>query len=81
MIFPGNSGPFQLRILKDPQSGKWEARHGPVAAAVSAIAGAAAAVAQRWPRVGSVPVWTAASAASGGLLIAPGWPGAGRYAS
>ena len=26
MIFPGNSGPFQLRILKDPQSGKWEAR-------------------------------------------------------
>ena len=52
---------------------------GPVAAAVSAIAGAAAAVAQRWPQVGSVPVWTAASAASGGLLIAPGWPGAGRY--
>jgi hypothetical protein len=52
-----------------------------VAAAVSAIAGAAAAVAQRWPRVGSVPVWTAASAASGGLLIAPGWPGAGRYTS
>jgi hypothetical protein len=51
---------------------------GPVAAAVSAIAGAAA-VAQRWPRVGSVPVWTAASAASGRLLIAPGWPGAGRY--
>jgi hypothetical protein len=54
---------------------------GPVAAAVSAIAGAAAAVAQRWPRVGTVPVWTAASAASGGLLIAPGWPGAGRYTS
>ena len=52
---------------------------GPVAAAVSAIAGAAAAVAQRWPRLGTVPVWTAASAASGGLLIAPGWPGAGRY--
>src|SRR5271165_3640648 len=54
---------------------------GPVAAAVSAIAGAAAAVAQRWPRLGTVPVWTAASAASGGLLIAPGWPGAGRYTS
>jgi hypothetical protein len=52
---------------------------GPVAAAVSAIAGAAAAVAQRWPQLGTVPVWTAASAASGGLLIAPGWPGAGRY--
>lgn len=54
---------------------------GPVAAAVSAIAGAAVAVAQRWPRLGTVPVWTAASAASDGLLIAPGWPGAGRNAS
>ena len=54
---------------------------GPVAAEVSAIAGAAVAVAQRWPELGAVPVWTAASAASGGLLIAPGWPGAGRNAS
>jgi hypothetical protein len=54
---------------------------GPVAAAVSAIAGAAAAVAQRWPQVGTVPVWAAASAASGGLLLAPGWPPAGRNAS
>jgi hypothetical protein len=51
---------------------------GPVAAAVSAVAGAAAAVAQRWPAVGVVPVWAAASAASGGLLLAPGWPCAGR---
>jgi len=51
---------------------------GPVAAAVPAIAGAAAAVAQRWPQPGTVPAWTAAPAASGGLLIAPGWPGAGR---
>jgi hypothetical protein len=54
---------------------------GPVAAAVSAVAGAAAAVAQRWPAVGQVPVWTAASAASGGLLLAPGWPPAGRNTS
>ena len=54
---------------------------GPVAAAVSAIAGAAAAVAQRWPQLGTVPVWTAASAASGGLLLAPGWPGASRNTS
>ena len=54
---------------------------GPVAAAVSAIAGAAAAVAQRWPQVGMVPVWAAASAASGGLLLAPGWPSAGRNAT
>jgi hypothetical protein len=54
---------------------------GPVAAAVSAIAGAAAAVAARWPRIGEVPVWAAASAASGGRLLAPGWPAAGRNAS
>jgi hypothetical protein len=46
-----------------------------VAGAVSAIAGAAAAVASRWPHLGEVPVWAAASAASGGLLLAPGWPG------
>jgi hypothetical protein len=45
-----------------------------VAAAVSAVAGAAAAVSQRWPAVGQVPVWQAASAATGGLLLAPGWP-------
>ena len=54
---------------------------GPVAAAVSAVAGAAAAVTQRWPAVGVVPVWAAASAASGGLLLAPGWPPAGRNTS
>jgi len=53
---------------------------GLVAAAVSAIAGAAAAVAARWPQVGEVPVWAAASAASGGRLLAPGWPAAGRNA-
>jgi hypothetical protein len=52
-----------------------------VAAAVSAVAGAAAAVAARWPHLGEVPVWAAASAASGGLLLAPGWPAAGRNAS
>jgi hypothetical protein len=54
---------------------------GAVAAAVSAVAGAAAAVAQRWPAVGQVPVWTVASAASGGLLLAPGWPPDGRNTS
>jgi hypothetical protein len=54
---------------------------GPVAAAVSAVTGAAAAVAARWPLLGEVPVWTAASAASGGLLLAPGWPHGGRNAS
>ena len=51
---------------------------GPVAAAVSAVAGAVSAIAARWPAVGQVPVWAAASAASGGLLLAPGWPPAGR---
>jgi transposase-like protein len=51
---------------------------GGAAAAVAAVAGAAAAVAARWPLVGQVPVWAAASAASGGLLLAPGWPPAGR---
>jgi hypothetical protein len=54
---------------------------GPVAAAVSAVAGAAMAVAARWPHVGEVPVWVAASAASGGLLLAPGWPVGGRNTS
>ena len=54
---------------------------GVVAAAVSAIAGAAAAVAARWPLLGEVPVWPAASAASGGLLLAPGWPPAGSNTS
>jgi len=46
----------------------------PVADAVAAIACAASAVADRWPQLGQVPVWPAASAASGGLLLAPGWP-------
>jgi hypothetical protein len=54
---------------------------GGAAAAVAAVAGAAVAVAQRWPLVGQVPVWTAASAATGGLLLAPGWPPAGRNAN
>jgi len=50
------------------------AARGAVADAVSAVAGAAAAVAERWPQIGEVPVWAAASAASGGRLLAPGWP-------
>jgi hypothetical protein len=54
---------------------------GGVGGAVSAVAGAAAAVTQRWPHVGQVPAWAAAAAASGGLLLAPGWPPAGRNAS
>jgi len=52
-----------------------------LAAAVSAIAGAAAAAGARWPQLGQVPVWAAASAASGGRLLAPGWPAGGCNAS
>ena len=43
--------------------------------------GRGVAVAARWPQLGEVPVWAAASAASGGLLLAPGWPGGGRNTS
>ncbi len=46
----------------------------PVADAVAAVAGAAAAAAMRWPHLGTVPVWAAASAASNGMLLAPHWP-------
>jgi len=42
--------------------------------AVSAVAGAAAAVLSRWPDVGGVTPWRLASAASGGRLLSPGWP-------
>lgn len=45
----------------------------PVADAVAAIAGAAA-VASRWPHLGAMPVWAAASAASNGMLLGPRWP-------
>jgi hypothetical protein len=46
----------------------------PVADAVAAVAGAAAAAMIRWPHLGMVPVWAAASAASNGMLLAPRWP-------
>jgi hypothetical protein len=42
--------------------------------AVAAVAGAARAAASRWPGVGEVPLWWLACAASGGRLLAPGWP-------
>ena len=42
--------------------------------AVAAVAGAAVAVASRWPGIGEVPLWWLACAASGGRLLAPGWP-------
>jgi hypothetical protein len=42
--------------------------------AVAAVAGAAVAVASRWPGVGEVPPWRVATAASGGRLLSPGWP-------
>lgn len=46
----------------------------PFADAVAAVAGAAVAVSSRWPGVGEVSPWRMASAASGGLLLSPGWP-------
>lgn len=47
---------------------------GLVADAVAAVVGAAVAVAMRWPLVGAVSPWLAASAASRGRLLAPSWP-------
>jgi hypothetical protein len=46
----------------------------PFADAVAAVAGAAVAVASRWPGIGTVTPWRVASAASGGRLLSPGWP-------
>lgn len=46
----------------------------PFADAVAAVTGAAVAVSSRWPGVGTVTPWRAASAASGGRLLSPGWP-------
>jgi hypothetical protein len=46
----------------------------PVADAVAAIVGAAVAVAARWPLLGAVSPWLAASAATQGGLLAPSWP-------
>jgi NAD(P)H-dependent flavin oxidoreductase YrpB (nitropropane dioxygenase family) len=45
----------------------------PVADAVAAIVGAAVAVAARWPLLGVVSPWLAASAVSRGGLLAPFW--------
>lgn len=46
----------------------------PVADAVAAVVGAAVAVAARWPQLGAVSPWLAASAATRGGLLAPSWP-------
>ena len=45
-----------------------------VAAVVGAAVGAAVAVAARWPRLGEVSVWQAASAVTHGRLLFPSWP-------
>jgi hypothetical protein len=44
------------------------------AAAVSAIVGACQAAVYRWPDVGKVSPWQAASAASRGRLLSATWP-------
>jgi hypothetical protein len=45
-----------------------------VADAVAAVVGAAVAVAARWPLLGVVSPWLAASAVTRGGLLAPHWP-------
>lgn len=42
--------------------------------AVAAVLAAAGAVTARWPEMVAVSPWQAASALSGGRLLAPGWP-------
>jgi hypothetical protein len=42
--------------------------------AVAAVVGAAVAMAARWPHLGEVPVWQAATAATRGRLLSPSWP-------
>lgn len=42
--------------------------------AVSSVLGAAVAAGSRWSSVVGLSPWRMASAASGGLLLAPGWP-------
>jgi hypothetical protein len=42
--------------------------------AVAAVVGAAVAVAARWPQLGEVSVWQAATAATNGRLLSPSWP-------
>lgn len=45
-----------------------------LADAVAAVVGAAVAVMSRWPQLGEVPAWQAASAATNGRLLSPSWP-------
>jgi hypothetical protein len=63
-----------LLVDTDPDPVVPAAAGGPVADAVSAIVGAAVAVASRWPTLGAVSPWLAASAATNGRLLAPAWP-------
>jgi hypothetical protein len=82
----GRAGPVQafftsLAAAAGPDPVMPAAGCSPVADAVAAIVAAASAVAARWPQLGEVPVWQAASAASGGLLLAPGWPAGRRNTS
>lgn len=42
--------------------------------AVSAVVAGAVAVVLRWPQLGKLPVWQAASAATNGRLLSPAWP-------
>jgi hypothetical protein len=63
-----------LLVDTGPDPGVPAATCSPVADAVAAIVGAAVAVAARWPLLGVVSPWLAASAATQGTLLAPSWP-------
>jgi hypothetical protein len=63
-----------LLVDTGPDPGVPAATGSPVADAVAAIVGAAVAVAARWPLLGVVSPWLAASAVSQGRLLAPSWP-------
>ncbi|MER5918200.1 hypothetical protein ABT124_50225 [Streptomyces sp. NPDC001982] len=54
-------------LLPDPRGSRF-------ADAVAAVLAAVGAITVRWPGVVVLSPWQAASALSGGLLLAPGWP-------
>ncbi|MFF8868491.1 helix-turn-helix domain-containing protein [Streptomyces sp. NPDC015139] len=47
----------------------------PFADAVAAVVGAWWSMTSRWTRIGTVSPWLAACAVTGGILLAPAWPG------
>ncbi|HEX3194874.1 MAG TPA: hypothetical protein VHS30_34340 [Streptosporangiaceae bacterium] len=73
---PGGVRAFFIRLLVEVGVDPVPPAQAPsgFADAVAAVAGASVAAASRWPGIGEVPPWWVACAASGGRLLAPGWP-------